>query len=57
MNMIKETYERLMMDVAEFDTEDVITTSGEGGGGGDTPGGNTPPFSPTGWELPVGSDH
>ena len=58
MNMIKETYERLLMDVAEFDTEDVITTSGEGGGGGDTPGGNTPPpFSPTGWELPVGSDH
>lgn len=58
MNMIKETYERLLMDVVKFDTEAVITTSGEGGGGGDTPGGNTPPpFSPTGWELPVGSDH
>ena len=56
--MIKETYERLLMDVVKFDTEAVITTSGEGGGGGDTPGGNTPPpFSPTGWELPVGSDH
>ena len=54
--MIKETYERLLMDVVKFDTEAVITTSGEGGG--DTPGGNTPPpFSPTGWELPVGSDH
>ena len=54
MNMNKETYERLLMDVTEFDAEDVITTSGEGGGG-DTPGGNTPPvFSPTSlWEMPV----
>lgn len=26
--MIKESYERLMMDVTEFDSEDVITTSG-----------------------------
>ena len=34
MNMIKESYERLMMDVTEFDAEDVITTSGAGGGGG-----------------------
>ena len=36
MNMIKETYERLLMDVTEFDTEAVITTSGvtPGGGGG-----------------------
>ena len=25
--MIKETYERLEMDVTEFDVEDVITTS------------------------------
>ena len=42
------------MDVTEFDTEDVITTSGEGGG--DTPGGNTPPgFNPDNqWEMPVG---
>lgn len=49
MNMNKDTYERLNMDVTEFDTEDVITTSGI------TPGGNTPPdFSPTGlWEMPV----
>lgn len=47
--MMKETYERLLMDVTEFDTEDVITTSGI------TPGGNTPPgFSPENqWEMPV----
>ena len=46
---MKETYERLLMDVTEFDTEDVITTSGI------TPGGNTPPgFSPDNqWEMPV----
>ncbi len=31
MTMIKESYERLMMDVTEFDSEDVITTSGVGG--------------------------
>ena len=31
MNMNKETYERLMMDVTKFDVEDVITTSGPGG--------------------------
>lgn len=56
MNMIKETYERLFMDVTEFDAEDIITTSGEGGGGGTTPGGNTPPvFNPDNpWEMPVG---
>lgn len=50
--MNKETYERLLMDVTEFDTEDVITTSGPGG---DTPGGNTPPaFTSSNWEMPVG---
>ncbi len=27
--MIKETYERLSMDVTQFDAEDIITTSGE----------------------------
>ena len=27
--MNKETYERLNMDVTQFDTEDIITTSGE----------------------------
>ena len=31
MTMIKESYERLMMDVTKFDVEDVITTSGAGG--------------------------
>lgn len=53
--MKKETYERLLMDVTEFDTEDVITTSGEGGG--DTPGGGGSGESPaplSSYELPVG---
>ena len=27
--MIKETYERLVIDVTQFDAEDIITTSGE----------------------------
>lgn len=27
--MKKETYKRLLMDVTEFDVEDIITTSGE----------------------------
>jgi len=45
MTMIKESYERLMMDVTEFDVEDVITTSGG------TPGGNTEPTDiPDPWE-------
>lgn len=39
MTMIKESYERLMMDVTEFDAEDVITTSGVGPGPGDGPPG------------------
>lgn len=49
MNMNKETYERLLMDVTEFDTEDVITTSGI------APSGSTPPdLNPTNpWEMPV----
>ena len=34
MNMIKETYERLLMDVTQFDAEDIITTSGEEPGPG-----------------------
>ena len=47
--MIKETYERLLMDVTEFDTEDVITTSGE------QPTGTPPAFDPKNpWEMPVG---
>ena len=50
MNMIKETYERLLMDVTEFDTEDVITTSGL------APSGNTPPnlVPDNPWEMPAG---
>ena len=48
MNLNKETYERLLMDVTKFDTEDIITTSGEGGTT------TRPAFAPTsGWELPV----
>ena len=27
--MMKETYERTMLEITEFQTEDVITTSGE----------------------------
>ena len=43
--MNKETYERLLMDVTEFDTEDVITTSGE------TPG--QPEFINDNWGVPL----
>ena len=51
--MNKETYERLLMDVTEFDTEDVITTSGVGPGPG--PGSDAPDFAPgSKWEMPVG---
>ena len=53
--MIKEAYERLSMDVTQFDVEDVITTSGVtpgGGGGGDshtlTPGDYEGIFVPVG---------
>lgn len=52
--MIKETYERLNMDVTTFDIEDVITTSGVGPGPG--PGGNAPDFNPNNpWEMPASS--
>ena len=46
MKMIKESYERLMMDVTQFDVEDVITTSGigPGGGGGDSHGFDWNPY-------------
>ncbi len=51
--MIKESYERLEMDVTEFDLEDIITTSGVtpggGGGGSET---TTDPLDP--YELPFG---
>ena len=35
------------MDVTQFETEDVITTSGE-----DTPV-TPPPFTPNPWEMPI----
>ena len=50
--MMKETYERLAMDVTKFDVEDVITTSGINPS--DEPGGNKPPtFTVGSWEMPV----
>ncbi len=51
--MIKEAYERLSMDVTQFDVEDVITTSGVTPGGG----GGTPGFTPDPYEdfpTPIG---
>ncbi len=53
--MIKEAYERLSMDVTQFDVEDVITTSGGtsgGGGGGDSH--NLTPGDYEGIFVPVG---
>lgn len=51
MNMIKESYERLTIDVTKFDVEDVITTSGIGP---DDPHQQTPPpLGHTKWEMPV----
>ena len=48
--MKKETYERLTIDVTEFDVEDVITTSGV------EPSQNPPAFDPTNpFEMPVGT--
>ena len=56
--MKKETYERMSLVITEFDTEDVITTSGPGGdtpGGGGTGGGgaNPPTFTAGAFEVPV----
>ena len=53
--MNKENYERMNLVITEFDTEDVITTSGPGGDTpGPGPGGNTPEFAPTSsWEKPA----
>ena len=54
--MKKETYERMRLVITEFETEDVITTSGPGddpgtGGGG---GGTTAPdFTPATYEIPL----
>ena len=44
--MKKETYERMSLVITEFDTEDVITTSG--------PGGGEPACGPASdWEMPA----
>ena len=49
---MKETYERLAMDVTKFDVEDVITTSGVE----PSPSQNPPAFDPTNpFEMPVGT--
>ncbi len=52
--MNKETYERMSLVITEFDGNEILTSSGEGG---DTPGpgGNTKPdFVPTSmWEMPA----
>ena len=48
--MMKETYERLAMDVTQFDVEDVITTSGVE----PSPSQNPPAFTTQNkWEMPV----
>ena len=45
---MKETYERLALDVTQFDVEDVITTSGV------EPSPNPPAFTTQNkWEMPV----
>lgn len=43
-----ENYVRIELTITEFDTEDVITTSGIGGDnpGGDNPGGGTGGYTP-----------
>lgn len=48
--MIKESYERLTIDVTKFDVEDVITTSGVGP---DDPQQVIPPLKASKWEMPV----
>jgi len=54
--MNKETYERTMLIVTEFDTEDIIVTSGESPdpGPGPDPGTNPPAFVAGEYEMPVG---
>ena len=47
--MNHETYERLSMDVTPFDAEDIITTSGAGGGSG----GQSSDFVLGDYELPL----
>ena len=51
MNMNKKVYERPVMDVTEFDIEDVIAASGGTPvGGDDNP---NKPDSPAAYELPL----
>ena len=51
--MNKEVYERTTLSITQFDAEDIIITSGEGG---DTPTPTpTPPtFKPGNYEVPLG---
>lgn len=52
--MNHETYERLSMDVTPFDAEDIITTSGAGGGsGGQSSDSSGTGFVPGDYELPL----
>ena len=48
MNMIKETYERPIVDVTELARADVLTSSAPGG---DTPSSTPPQFVENPWEL------
>ena len=54
--MKKETYERVLLNVTQFGTDDILTSSGEdpnpgtGGGGGIS----TNSFNPDRYEIPIG---
>ena len=48
--MTREIYERAKLNITEFDTEDVIATSGNEGGGTQTP---PPAFTASLYEAPV----
>ena len=54
--MNKETYERVILNITQFGTDDIIATSdedpnpGTGGGGGV----NTNSFNPDRYEIPIG---
>ena len=54
--MKKEAYERVILNVTQFDKADVIATSGEdpipGPGGGGTQ--NTPSLTTGRYEIPIG---
>ena len=49
--MKKHTYERMRLTITEFDSKDIIVTSGEDPGAG---GGGIPQFVPDTYEMPVG---